>query len=141
MNFLERDQQTNKELTPLLRYMYPLQKSKEQLDSLSKNWDTLALLSQIGDAGMNMEKIKNDFVSLSNELVNHLGTQLLQKGVNEMHSKVQICVDTVIRNLFERTADIGFLATDDAIREFLTNFPTKYASPSQEHATLLKNVL
>lgn len=138
MNFLERDQQTNKELTPLLRYMYPLQKSKEKLDALSRNWDTLALLSQIGDAGMNMEKIKNDFVSLSNELVNHLGTQLLQKGVNEMHLKAQICVDTVIRNLFERTADIGFLATDDAIREFLTNFPTKYALPSGEHAMLLK---
>ena len=30
-----------------------------------------------------------------------------------------MAVDIVIRNLFERTADIGFLATDDDIREFL----------------------
>ncbi|MGE4516085.1 MAG: chemotaxis protein CheW, partial [Arcobacteraceae bacterium] len=41
------------------------------------------------------------------------------KVVNEMRSKASVSVDIVIRNLFERTADIGFLATDDDIRNFL----------------------
>jgi len=36
-----------------------------------------------------------------------------------MEAKAQVAVDIVIRNLFERTADIGFLATDDDIREFI----------------------
>lgn len=36
-----------------------------------------------------------------------------------MIAKAQIAVDMVTRNLFERTADIGFLSTDDDIREFI----------------------
>ena len=36
-----------------------------------------------------------------------------------MEAKAQVAVDIVIRNLFERTADIGFLATDDDIRRYI----------------------
>jgi len=131
-------QNTTKELPLLLKHMHSVIESKEQLDDLSRNWDTLALLSQIGDAGMNMDKIKSDFVSLSDELINHLGGELLCKVVAEMDSKAQVCVDIVIRNLFERTADIGFLATDGAIRDFLIKFPTKYTPHAQESALGLK---
>jgi len=125
-------------LSPLLKYMDSLTLSKQKLDELSRNWDTLSLLSQLGDAGMNMDKIKNDFSSLSAELVNHLGNELLQKVLNEMNSKAQVSVDIVIRNLFERTADIGFLSTDQTIKEFLLNFPTKYSPGYQENVNLLK---
>ena len=36
-----------------------------------------------------------------------------------MAAIAQVAVDILIRNLFERTADIGFLATDEDIRQFL----------------------
>ncbi len=39
-----------------------------------------------------------------------------------MNFKSQVAIDILIRNLFERRADIGFLATDDDIRLFLENF-------------------
>jgi chemotaxis signal transduction protein len=126
------------ELSSFIKYMNPVMQSKEKLDGLGTNWDTLSLLSQLGDAGMNMDKIKNDFVALSSELIDYFGSELLKKVVAEMNSKAQVSVDIVIRNLFERTADIGFLATDEAIRDFLVRFPTVYAEGYQENVPELK---
>ena len=127
-----------KELGALIKYMDPVTQSKEKLDGLGTNWDTLSLLSQLGDAGMNMDKIKGDFLNLSSELIEHFGSELLDKIVSEMNSKAQVCVDIVIRNLFERTADIGFLATDEAIKKFLVEFPTPYKNDYKESAALLR---
>lgn len=45
----------------------------------------------------------------------------LKKTVQQLNGKAQVAVDILIRNLFERTADIGFLATDADIRDFLTS--------------------
>ena len=111
--------------------MDSVKSSKDGLDELSRNWDTLSLLSQLADSGMNMNKIKGDFVHLSNELISHFGDEMLKKIVSEMGSKAQVSVDIVIRNLFERTADIGFLATDEAIRNFLRKNPTIYSENYQ----------
>ena len=118
--------QISKELIPCIKYMEPVEQSREKLNDLSKNWDSLSLLSQLGDAGVNMTKIKNNFTSLSSELINYLGSELLKKTVSEMNSKAQVAVDIVIRNLFERTADIGFLATDEKIRSFLNTHQSKF---------------
>ncbi|MFA6191035.1 MAG: chemotaxis protein CheW [Sulfurimonas sp.] len=118
--------QISSELLPFIKHMDSVEQSREKLDDISKNWDSLSLLSQLGDAGVNMSKIKSNFTALSSELINYLATELLKKSVSEMNSKAQVAVDIVIRNLFERTADIGFLATDEKIREFLLNNHTKY---------------
>jgi len=117
----------SKEVLPFIKHMESVQESQEKLSDLTKNWDSLSLLSQLGDAGVNMSKIKNNFSSLSSELINYLATEILKKSVKEMHSKAQVAVDIVVRNLFERTADIGFLATDEKIRSFLINNSSKYS--------------
>ncbi|MDX1295928.1 MAG: chemotaxis protein CheW, partial [Sulfurimonadaceae bacterium] len=113
-------------VAPLIKHMDPVEANREKLHDLSKNWDSLSLLSQLGDAGVNMDEIKNNFTKLSSELINHLANELLNKKVSEMTSKAQVAVDIVIRNLFERTADIGFLATDEDIRELLRNHNSRY---------------
>jgi hypothetical protein len=113
--------------------MEPVEESREKLNDLAKNWDSLSLLSQLGDAGVDMSKIKNNFTTLSSELINYLGTELLRESVGEINSKAQVAVDIVIRNLFERTADIGFLATDEEIRGLLLSNPTKYTDEYGEH--------
>lgn len=118
--------QISQELLPFIKHMDSVELSREKLNDISKNWDSLSLLSQLGDAGVNMSKIKNNFTTLSSELINYLASELLKKSVSEMNSKAQVAVDIVIRNLFERTADIGFLATDGKIREFLLKNHTKY---------------
>ena len=46
----------------------------------------------------------------------------LAKTVLAMKSKAQVAVDIMVRNLFERTADIGFLAMDDDVRAYLSRF-------------------
>ena len=123
-----KDIQITKEIVPFIKHMEQVENNREMLHDLSNNWNTLSLLSQLGDAGVNMSEIKNNFTTLSSELINHLASELLNKTISEMNFKAQVAVDIVIRNLFERTADIGFLATDDDIRSFLINNPTKYTS-------------
>ncbi len=59
------------------------------------------------------------FNTLQNELVAALIEENLHKLQSELHSKAQIAIDILIRNLFERTADVGFLATDTMIIDFL----------------------
>lgn len=126
------------ELAPLIKYMTPVEDDRELLDDLSKNWDSLSLLSQLGNANVNMSEIKSDFLQLSSKLINNLATELLKKNVSEMNSKAQVAVDIVIRNLFERTADIGFLATDEDIRNFLRNNRTKYSHNYQNNLEAIR---
>lgn len=131
--------QISKELIALIKHMEVVEESREKLYELSNKWDSLSLLSQLGNAGVNMEKIKTNFTTLSSKLINQLSVELLTKSVAEMESKAQVSVDIVIRNLFERTADIGFLATDNTIKDFLLNYHTKYAPGYEENVEILKN--
>jgi hypothetical protein len=125
-------------VAPLIKHMDPVEANREKLHDLSKNWDSLSLLSQLGDAGINMDEIKNNFTKLSSELINHLANELLNKKVSDMTSKAQVAVDIVIRNLFERTADIGFLATDEDIRELLRNHNSRYTEGYAEDREKIK---
>lgn len=134
-----KDVKITKEIAPFIKYMEQVENNRETLHDLSNNWNTLSLLSQIGDAGVNMTEIKNNFTSLSSELINHLASELLSKNIAEMNFKAQVAIDILIRNLFERTADIGFLATDDDIRNFLINNPTKYTPSYAEDLSSIQN--
>ena len=127
-----------KEVLPYVKYMEQVEDNREKLHELSNHWNTLSLLSQLGDAGVNMSKIKNNFTELSSELINHLAIELLNKNINEMNFKAQVTVDIMIRNLFERTADIGFLATDDDIRAFLNKHTQKYSADYEHDLKTMK---
>lgn len=98
---------------------------KKILDDLGQNWNTLNLLNQVNDSGESMEKTQHEFQILSEELLMHLAKESLKQLSNEISSKSQVVIDILIRNLFERTADIGFLATDDAIRDFIVKTLSK----------------
>ncbi len=126
-------------VSPIIKYMEPVEENREKLYELSLNWDNLSLLSQLGNAGMNMDEIKSNFTKLSSELINYLANELLKKHITEMNSKAQTAVDIVIRNLFERTADIGFLATDEDIRSLLRTHPNRYSSSFAEDVASIKN--
>jgi len=109
----------SKQFSSLFQYMQNVTEFKTTLNDISKTWDQLILLSQLGSTGLDMSHTKTNFNNLTEELISHLAEATLDKVVNEMGSKAQVAVDIVIRNLFERTADIGFLATDDDIRAFI----------------------
>lgn len=105
----------------IVKYMHNVTDFKEELHEISKTWDQLILLSQLGSTGMDMSETKLNFNNLTTELISHLALEILKKVTNEMQSKSTVTIDILIRNLFERTADIGFLATDEDIRIFLIN--------------------
>ncbi|AXH11708.1 cache domain-containing protein [Halarcobacter bivalviorum] len=122
----------NKELYPIIKHIEDVDKYREELGRLSSSWDIFALLGQLGDINIDIGKTKENFLNLTTTLLNHLSEETVKKVTTEMKFKAQVAIDIVIRNLFERTADIGFLATDDDIREFLQNFVSRYNSDSVE---------
>jgi chemotaxis signal transduction protein len=66
-----------------------------------------------------MRATRDGFTNLETQLITHLVEESITKSVQEIHFKAQVIIDIVVRNLFERTADVGFLAMDDAIRDFI----------------------
>lgn len=133
-----RGVEISKESSPFVKHMDVFEEYREELTSLSKSWDNLALLSHFGNNNTNINETKNNFSDLTSTLLNHLSTELLDKCVREMKFKAQISIDILIRNLFERTADIGFLSTDQDIRKFLLEHNNKYEKDYEQHAQLIK---
>ncbi|GGD46538.1 hypothetical protein GCM10012288_20970 [Malaciobacter pacificus] len=133
MNLNYKGIDIKKDLYPMIKYIEDVEKYREDLGRLSSSWDTLALLGQLGDINIDIGKTKDNFLNLTSTLLNHLSEQQINKVKNEMTFKAQVAIDIVIRNLFERTADIGFLATDDDIRSFLNNYKSK------SHLQIIKN--
>lgn len=110
-----------------LNYMPDVQECNKSISDLNDQWDNIKLLSEINcpiqskSVLPNMTKIQNGFCDLQQELIDTLVSEKLNKMEQKIVSKTQVAIDILIRNLFERTADIGFLATDDDIRRFVEN--------------------
>ncbi|MFL9926132.1 chemotaxis protein CheW [Herbaspirillum lusitanum] len=66
-----------------------------------------------------MKVTREGFNNLEQRLIANLVQQNIAKSVQEIDFKAKVIIDIVVRNLFERTADVGFLAMDDAIRAFI----------------------
>jgi chemotaxis signal transduction protein len=86
---------------------------------LQHAWDSLALMAQLSGTGSEMEETRTAFNSISNDVLQHLSQETLHKTAAQLSSKAFEIINLLVRNLFERTADIGFFATDDDVREYL----------------------
>ncbi|WP_153116797.1 chemotaxis protein CheW [Rhodocyclus tenuis] len=106
-------------LNGVVRHMNAVEEYRELLQSLQAQWDNLTLLGQLSGTSTDMSDTRQAFAQLTTSLVNHLALETLDKSVQEMTAKAQVAIDILVRNLFERTADIGFLATDDDLRQFV----------------------
>ena len=112
--------QIDEVLVNLIGRMGKVEEYQESLQSLQSVWDNLTLLGHLSGTGADMSETRTAFQQLTGSLLNQLGRETLKKTVLEMKSKAQVAVDIMIRNLFERTADIGFLARDGEVRDYLT---------------------
>lgn len=110
-----------------IRFMPGVQKYRALLDRLNFTWENIET-----NAEMNcpteaktilptMTSTREGFNRLEIQLIENLVQEEIKKVVLEITSKAQVAVDILIRNLYERTADVGFLATDEDIRRFLEN--------------------
>jgi chemotaxis signal transduction protein len=92
---------------------------RERLATLQGAWDSLALLSHLSEDGTNLTGTRQAFESLAGDLVTHLAAETQKKALLAVRARAQVVIDILVRNLLERTADIGFLAADASIRHFV----------------------
>jgi chemotaxis signal transduction protein len=89
------------------------------LQHLQSVWDNLTLLGELSGNNTDMSGTRVAFRELAERLLNQLGREALRKSLQDLSAKAQVAINILVRNLFERTADIGFLSCDDDIRDFL----------------------
>lgn len=62
---------------------------------------------------------KTGFQHLEHELIGNLVQQNIDNVLMELSTKARYVIDLVVRNLYERTADVGFLSTDEELCLFV----------------------
>jgi chemotaxis signal transduction protein len=102
----------------LTRFMSGLHEDQSKLREIQSVYDNLTLLGQLLCAGTDITGMRKDFNDLAALLLDQLAHELRKKAVLSLGSNARVAIDILIRNLFERTADIGFLATDSDICAF-----------------------
>lgn len=100
---------------------------------LQHAWDSLALMAQLSGTGSEMEETRSAFNTISNDVLRHLSQETLHKTAAQLSSKAFEIINLLVRNLFERTADIGFFATDDDVREYLENQAADSLDAEDQH--------
>ena len=123
-----------------LRHMPSVAAYSQRLAALQNVWDSLSLLSQMSGDGTNIGQTREAFESLSRELVNQLSSETATKAIFDMRAKAQAAIDIMVRNLFERTADIGFLSCDETIVSFMQSC-VNGASPDAHAVQSLRKYL
>ncbi len=114
---------------PFVRHMPTLNDHRETLKTLQGSWDTLSLLGHLSHTRANLGKTREAFDKLTGELMTTLADETLARTTSGLGYKAQVAVDILTRNLFERTADIGFLATDAAVAHAVaSNDPEQLAA-------------
>ena len=111
----------------LQRYMPQVQQQRQELRLVEAAWDNLALLSSLSrlsskaSANNDLARARHDFAALSAEMMQGLASEALKNVLEDLSGKAQMCIDIVVRNLFERSADIGFFATDAVLAQYLAH--------------------
>lgn len=112
----------------LLRHMPTVVQQHQELQRVEAAWDSLSLLSALSrltsqaSSGADLSRARRDFSTLSADMVRGLSQQALDNTQADLDSKAQVAIDILVRNLFERTADIGFLASDEVLTAFAASF-------------------
>jgi len=95
------------------------------LEKQNKLLNRVTLTGKINalDIAANLFEFTDRTTSVFDEIKTNLIDALLEENIhkiqNELDFKSKTLIDILIRNLFERTADVGFLATDSVIIDFL----------------------
>ncbi len=100
-------------------HMTSLNVHQSEIFQLQSVWDNLSLLAQLSGTGIDISQTREDFGQVTQSVMDNLSVEMHNKTVSSLESKAYVIINLIVRNLYERTADIGFLSTDDEIRQFL----------------------
>lgn len=124
------------DLTYLSRFMSGLFPDQQRLSEIQAVYDNLTLLGQLLGAGTDITSMREDFHGLASVLLDQLAREHHKKATLNLSSCARVAIDILTRNLFERTADIGFLATDSqicAFAEAVENDPETRHDPAWQY--------
>jgi len=127
--------QFSAEVAPFVSRMSLVDDHRENLLRLQGVWDSLALLGQMSGAAADMGDTRSAFQALSGTLLDSLARRLLSNSVHRLRGKAKVAIDILVRNLFERTADVGFLAADGPLREHVSLCADPASTPEQQAAS------
>lgn len=108
-----------------LPYMVDVTRWKHCLQELNQMWhliEATAKMNCSAEARLLLPSIiatRTGFAQLECDLVTNLVQEKVQQVLAELSTRAQYMIDIVVRNLFERTADVGFLATDSELCRFV----------------------
>jgi len=108
----------------LLSHMRRVQAAERDMRELSLIWQTIessAAIScpeEVSSILPTLSRTRERFGALQTRLIDSLAYENRAELGDELTDGAQCAIDILVRNLYERTADVGFLATDDVIREF-----------------------
>lgn len=114
-------------MNELLEIFPFIAESKSKFEHYNKLLNKVTLTGKInsdsstGNLFLFTDTTNNNFKEIKDDLTRLLLAENIKTLTNELHLKADTIIDILIRNLFERTADVGFLATDTSIIEFLNN--------------------
>jgi chemotaxis signal transduction protein len=120
------------DVIPYMRRVQAVERELRELGLLWQMIESAAAISCPQDVQTilpTLVQTRERFDELQRRVVRSLAEENLAQLQDELAAKAQCAIDILIRNLFERTADVGFLATDNVIREFC-------ATPQQDRAAL-----
>lgn len=100
--------------------------SQLELIKLSGWWQSVNMVGKINSDRINatlmqdLEATRQSYQDLQDRLIEQLIREQLAEVNTELADKAQVAIDLLKRNLYERTADVGFLAQDNEIRRYLS---------------------
>ena len=118
----------------LREFMPDIRRCHTVFAQLERQWTWIALTGKINSNAIAATlfdfifKTRDTFGQLRADMTNMLAEKLLEKAVREMSPVAQVVMDIIKRNLYERTADVSFLATDGEIISFLQGASTDVAA-------------
>ena len=108
-----------------LPYMHDVARYQRALHDLALSWRLIEASTRIsvGQEGAcilpTIEGARHHFDELEKKLIGSLVSEKLGGVLRELSAKALYIVDLVVRNLYERTADVAFLATDREISRYM----------------------
>ncbi len=114
------------ELDDLLPHMRHVLAAERELHEQKMMWSMIEAASAIGCPGHadslmpTLTATREHFAELQQRLVGALARENLDALGDRLGAVAQCSIDILVRNLYERTADVGFLATDAPLVAYCT---------------------
>ena len=118
----------------LLPYMRDVASSEQSLQELSLMWRLIEASAKLNCPTeaktilATLTATRTGLGDLERDLIATLAQEKATNVLKAIGTKAQYVIDIIVRNLFERTADVGFLATDSTLCAFVAGITTDQAA-------------